>query len=353
MKRAVLIVAMLLWPVTAGAMEWRLRYDPKGKMHLALRQSGGTATLLVTVNALTGDNSPGPCLLRLDGVPIDRVDGPPYYFRADFQMGSEIFPFEDARSQAKCRPIVLTEEWFQREHSFEAYFQAQDNRGRTKKDRSDAPAQQFILGYDPGVAAATAPQAFDRGQLDAAVKQGFEQGRTATEEAWAKEREDLLSRLNQLSGQLAKATAEDLAERAKQKALAQSRPVKLPEARVPIAEPPKVRSPEPELEVRILRCRQEDLDDQGLAVATATLRRQDPLSSNRGEIEFAEALLFSVNSKTPFSIGLEGEPSFSSRSKDSRQVGGLKILWGEDDREKILIIKTATGERRIALKRRG
>lgn len=194
MKRylALLLFVVALVPAYAGykALDWL----PNGSMNL--RYLPKTEEVLVTVAASTAKYSPGPCLLRLDGVAIARVEGAPYYFSFGVRMGDVITPLHEGNmGQKNARAIVVDEEFFLREHNLEAFFYSTDDKGRSKIERADAPTQRFMLKpLEP-----TDKVDVTQTQLDEAVRKGYEQGRDEATKSLETQNKELLARLNELS----------------------------------------------------------------------------------------------------------------------------------------------------------
>ncbi|MEK7171254.1 MAG: hypothetical protein AAB774_03040 [Patescibacteria group bacterium] len=212
MKKLWLFVVFALALVSpAYGGHYVLKYESKGIVSLALDDSrSGSVELIFQLLPLTGDYSPGAAIVRLDGQPIWQTDGSSYLGSVTIPETGEIPVLDGTKllvpnvKQPKAAPIQVSRRWFLVKHQIEVYFLATDGRGRSDKNHSAAPATQFTIEpIDPPTAATTlsgSPLSAD--QLDAVIKQSYEQGAVAGKTAWEKEREQLFAELQKATDEL-------------------------------------------------------------------------------------------------------------------------------------------------------
>ncbi len=208
--RILIVTIALLMAITANAGSYKLKYESKGQVSLVLIDRSRGPELSFQVLPLTGDHSPGAALVRLDGQPVWFTTGGGY-------RGSIVIPENGhipvlnnddlkqfGQSQPNAQPIKVDEDWFLHEHQIEVFFYANDSRGRPSKNHSAAPATQFRIEREaPFTAAVTNGGApLSSNQLDAAIRQSYEQGVEDTRKTEAQN-------LEELHRQLKKATDEN------------------------------------------------------------------------------------------------------------------------------------------------
>lgn len=203
-----LVITALLISSSAQAGRYVLRYEEKGQVSVSIfTDAFGREKILFRALPLTADRTPGPAVLRLDGVYVAQWPTPAYEFEFDLTSptipsldGELVIPWLKGDRNQKVDLRRLT----QGVHTVEVYFASKDDRGRLDRNRTAAPATQFrVEEMEPTVAATTEQgQPMTASQLDAAIKQSYEQGASAGREAWQKEREQLLQELQKATDEL-------------------------------------------------------------------------------------------------------------------------------------------------------
>jgi len=206
-----LTVALVAFVATAAAGSWKLQYDPNGKIVMKItRTPAGNDILRISALAGTADRHPGDCRIKIDGVVISMLPGAPYYYDVFLVVGATLPAWRDPKNpnfQKDAKDIVLDERFFAMPHLIEAYFVTEDDRGRSDKNKSDAPGQIFELRpIQP-----SSEVSLTQDQLNAGHGQAYEQGVADARSSWEKERDELIAQLNALSNQQAEERREEIA----------------------------------------------------------------------------------------------------------------------------------------------
>ncbi|HSX42117.1 MAG TPA: hypothetical protein VLE93_02080 [Candidatus Saccharimonadales bacterium] len=186
---------------------WHIRYTSQGRVAVRLGEDLLGPYLDYRVLPLTGDHNPGPCGIRFDGSIVAVFDAPPYQGRIRLPRGGCIRALKDEEIHVKglsnhnAHDIQVDDMFFGLEHSIEAYFVGQDSKGNQNKDASAAPATQFVIDTDAPETVATTKggQSMTAGQLDAAIKQAYDQGKRDAAQTGGANTDDLMRRIKDLT----------------------------------------------------------------------------------------------------------------------------------------------------------
>ncbi len=210
-RTIILVITALLITSSAQVAQagrYVLRYEEEGQVSVSLFTDGlGQEKILFRALPLTADRTPGPAVLRWNGVYVAQWPTPAYEWEFDLSTpnipsldGQLVVPWlkGDPRQRVDLRRLTVGV------HTVEVYFASMDDRGRLDRNRTAAPATQFrVEEVEPEAAATTAGgQPMTPSQLDAALKQSYEQGATDGRESWQKEREQLLQELQKATDEL-------------------------------------------------------------------------------------------------------------------------------------------------------
>jgi len=228
-----ILVVIALFALAMPALAGRLKkvWEDKGQVSVELFDDvDGRQKIHFRGLPTTADRTPGPAVMRFNGVYIAQWLAPTYEFEISADAG-----FIPALKGDPDKDGQLYIPWLKSDpnqrvdlrrltvgiNTVEIYFLSKDEKGRFDRSRSAAPATHFrVEETDPPVAATTTSgQPMTPAQLDDAIKQSYEQGFSAGKDAGAKERE--LGR-EQLLSELRKATNE-LNQLRKDKASAQTK----------------------------------------------------------------------------------------------------------------------------------
>lgn len=210
MKRFLMIIIALTMAVPAFAGRFEVKYISKGQVSVAINERMGGMELLFQILALTGDHSPGPAVVRLDNMPVWRTDGSEYWGSLTIPESGFIKVLEDkdlkilGLSQPNAKNIKVDYRWFLLDHQIEVFFLAVDGKGKVSRNNSAAPATQFSIEEvgPPKAAETKLGEPLTSSQLEAAIRQGYEQGASEGKAAAAQEREQLLVELKKATDEL-------------------------------------------------------------------------------------------------------------------------------------------------------
>lgn len=214
MRKLLLVIfaLALVLPVYAGHL--KKVWEEKGQVDVVLFDDvDGHQKILFRGLPLTADRFAGPAVMVWDGIPVYQWSTPVYEFVVDVtgeslsaikgnpeKGGQLLIPWmkSDGRQKINLRTLTLGT------HSVSIYFATVDDRGRLDRSRTAAPATQFRLeDTDPPPAANTAKgEVLTSTQLEAAIKQSYEQGASEGKAVAAQEREQLLAELKKATDEL-------------------------------------------------------------------------------------------------------------------------------------------------------
>jgi len=214
MKKLLVIIIALIMAIPAMAGRFVLKYEEKGQVSVEIFTDGfGREKIFFRALPLTGDRTPGPAVLRLDGVYVAQWRNPAYEF--EFDLNAAAIPSLEGDLKKGGELVIpwLKGDRFQKVdlrrltvgiHTVEVYFASKDDKGRLDRNRTAAPATQFrVEEVDPPKAAETDGGApLTASQLDAAIRQGYEQGVGEGKIAATQEREQLLAELKKATDEL-------------------------------------------------------------------------------------------------------------------------------------------------------
>jgi len=209
-----LVVIALLMAVPAFAGRYVLKYEEKGQVSVEIfTDKFGREKIFFRALPLTGDRTPGPAVLRLDGVYVAQWRNPAYEF--EFELDAAAIPSLEGDSKKDGELFIP---WLKGDrsqevdlrrltvgiHTVEVYFASKDGNGRLDRNRTAAPATQFrVEKVDPPKAAETiSGSPLTASQLEAAIKQGYEKGVSESRSAAAQEREQLMAQLKKATDEL-------------------------------------------------------------------------------------------------------------------------------------------------------
>ncbi len=200
-----LTLAMLVSPAFAG--RYHIRYTSEGIVAVRMGEDSKGPYMDWRGLPMTGEYNPGPAAFRLNGVVIDSFVAAPYQGRIYIQPGTVIHAMSDKDigvngiSNHNAKDIVVDDMFFGLQLNLELYFVGQDSRGHQKKDASAAPATQIVIEREPPIPVASTKggQVMTADQLDAAIKQAYEQGKNDGTRTTGDNSETLLRKIKDLT----------------------------------------------------------------------------------------------------------------------------------------------------------
>lgn len=206
----VLVLMLLALPAAAGRHV--LRYEENGQVSVSIfTDRNGREKILFRALPLTGDRTPGPAVMRFDGVYVAQWSAPTYEF--EFALDADSVPSLQGDKDGK-----LVIDWLKVNpkqqvdlrrltvgvHTVEIYFASADGKGKLDRNRTAAPATQFRVEAIEAdkVATTKSGDTMDADQLDAAIKQSYEQGKNDSASAWEKDRKAMQDQIDRLVAEL-------------------------------------------------------------------------------------------------------------------------------------------------------
>ncbi|HUD20789.1 MAG TPA: hypothetical protein VMQ44_01830 [Candidatus Saccharimonadales bacterium] len=202
---AVLFISALM-ATSAMAGRHLLRYEERGQVSADIFMDHGQEKMLFRALPLTGDRTPGPAVMRLDGVYVAEWKNPAY--EAEFDLGACISSLKGDKDgklvidwlKANPEQRVDLRRLTVGIHTVEIYFASVDDRGRTDRNRTAAPATQFRVEEEalPAAAITAGGQPIDANQLAETTKQAYESGKKDGLEASEKNIKALQDKIDEL-----------------------------------------------------------------------------------------------------------------------------------------------------------